>query len=494
MTLPIDDDLAAIERARARLAARIGANPGQLPAVVGPTDSRDAARREALRKLDEALALLRDDATTTPAPLLDPAPTSEAFRTVVKVKSSSPLSSMIPTLQPVEARDDLTLIRGIDERMSRRLAALGITRFRQIADWRPDDIHHVVHGLGLGHEIAQYDWIEQARHLAANGPKTTRLEPVMRQSRQPDVDRSTVSLDASVSPRVSGLGLDDILARIRATVLPAPPPPPPPEVPIEHVFSAPRPAASGSLSPLPVAPLTADGYMPQPTAAPIPIHVDADERLSRLESELHDLAATFSTTSNSDGWREGRPAATIPMGSSMPNQGHQVADPLTAPSTSATIEPASRALIVAPTLRDRLGGLDEPPISRGIANETQDNDDNVEEADVMIVTTGHASNADVRPGSVTQSQAPLKSALSTLSRALVPVNRGSPDPHLVARPLETTDADADRDEATVVIVRHPKAANTVPNFAFFNTVDQPPEERAVQRFLSALDGKSQHRS
>lgn len=61
--------------------------------------------------------------------------------------------------------DDLTLIRGIDARLERRLNRLGITAYRQIAGWVSDDVVYFAGTLGLGDQIAREMWIEQAALL-----------------------------------------------------------------------------------------------------------------------------------------------------------------------------------------------------------------------------------------------------------------------------------------------------------------------------------------
>jgi hypothetical protein len=63
------------------------------------------------------------------------------------------------------ASDDLTFIRGIDPALAQHLASLGVTRFADIAAWRPDDVRNVSQALGLTREISRQNWIEQAALL-----------------------------------------------------------------------------------------------------------------------------------------------------------------------------------------------------------------------------------------------------------------------------------------------------------------------------------------
>src|SRR5882757_2557696 len=65
------------------------------------------------------------------------------------------------------AADDLKLIKGIGPRNEKACNALGITQFRQIADWTPDEAIWVGHELAFPGRVEREHWIAQARLLAA---------------------------------------------------------------------------------------------------------------------------------------------------------------------------------------------------------------------------------------------------------------------------------------------------------------------------------------
>ena len=65
--------------------------------------------------------------------------------------------------------DDLQRIRGIGRRVERRLNALGIFHFGQIAAWTPAETRWVGRELGFPQRIDQEDWVGQAIVLAAGG-------------------------------------------------------------------------------------------------------------------------------------------------------------------------------------------------------------------------------------------------------------------------------------------------------------------------------------
>lgn len=77
-----------------------------------------------------------------------------------------------PTLEAPEGEgaDDLKLLRGIGPQNERRLNALGIFHFRQIAAWTPDEAAWVGSYLAFPGRIERENWIAQARALAAGEP------------------------------------------------------------------------------------------------------------------------------------------------------------------------------------------------------------------------------------------------------------------------------------------------------------------------------------
>ncbi|MFS8040249.1 hypothetical protein [Xanthobacter sp. AM33] len=77
-----------------------------------------------------------------------------------------------PTLEAPEGAgaDDLKLLKGIGPQNERRLNALGIYHFRQIAAWTPDEAAWVGSYLAFPGRIEREDWIGQAKARAAGEP------------------------------------------------------------------------------------------------------------------------------------------------------------------------------------------------------------------------------------------------------------------------------------------------------------------------------------
>jgi predicted flap endonuclease-1-like 5' DNA nuclease len=64
---------------------------------------------------------------------------------------------------------DLKRIRGIGVLIEKKLHALGITAYEQIANWTADDIDRVSQSLDFKGRIERENWVEQARILSAGG-------------------------------------------------------------------------------------------------------------------------------------------------------------------------------------------------------------------------------------------------------------------------------------------------------------------------------------
>ena len=79
-----------------------------------------------------------------------------------------PTSRAKPTVEP----DDLTRIRGVTASMARRLKALDVTTFAEIANWRSADIKSISADLGIGKQIYEQNWIEQAALLSNAGAQS----------------------------------------------------------------------------------------------------------------------------------------------------------------------------------------------------------------------------------------------------------------------------------------------------------------------------------
>jgi predicted flap endonuclease-1-like 5' DNA nuclease len=67
------------------------------------------------------------------------------------------------------SHDDLKRIRGIGVLIEKRLNALGVGTYDQIANWTSGDIDRISRSLEFKGRIERENWVEQARILASGG-------------------------------------------------------------------------------------------------------------------------------------------------------------------------------------------------------------------------------------------------------------------------------------------------------------------------------------
>ena len=67
---------------------------------------------------------------------------------------------------PAGAADDLKKITGVGPVLEKKLNALGVTRFDQVANFSDEDIAKVDDALNFKGRIMRDDWIGQAKTLA----------------------------------------------------------------------------------------------------------------------------------------------------------------------------------------------------------------------------------------------------------------------------------------------------------------------------------------
>lgn len=91
------------------------------------------------------------------------APDSVA-KTEAKAEESTP-----PVSEAEGPHDDLKRIRGIGVLIEKRLNALGVGRYDQIANWTSGDIDRISRSLEFKGRIERENWVEQARILASGG-------------------------------------------------------------------------------------------------------------------------------------------------------------------------------------------------------------------------------------------------------------------------------------------------------------------------------------
>jgi predicted flap endonuclease-1-like 5' DNA nuclease len=144
------------------------------PAVAAPAPNETSADPPRPARLIDAI---RDTSGKAAPPAAAPARSdlsslrsvrSEAYR----APDSAPTFSASPIAGRVGrtvANDDLKRIRGVGVLIEKKLNALGITGYEQIANWTATDIDRVSQSLDFRGRIERENWVEQARILATGG-------------------------------------------------------------------------------------------------------------------------------------------------------------------------------------------------------------------------------------------------------------------------------------------------------------------------------------
>jgi predicted flap endonuclease-1-like 5' DNA nuclease len=181
------DGIASLEAAREQLEAALSSLP-QWQALRANADdaSRERSEQElennplyrSWRLVNEAIDNLRsvhgDSGQADVAPIQSAEVEDAGGPPAIRRADPPPVGSEVGDVLDIEhveqprasePADDLTRIRGIDAGTARALAALGVTRYAQIAAWRRGDVRDVAETLGLTREISRQNWIEQAALL-----------------------------------------------------------------------------------------------------------------------------------------------------------------------------------------------------------------------------------------------------------------------------------------------------------------------------------------
>jgi predicted flap endonuclease-1-like 5' DNA nuclease len=74
--------------------------------------------------------------------------------------------------EPPEEPDDLTRIKGIGRVLEVKLQGLGVTRFRQVADFTQADIDRINAVLDFPGRIEREKWVEQAKAFVGAAPSS----------------------------------------------------------------------------------------------------------------------------------------------------------------------------------------------------------------------------------------------------------------------------------------------------------------------------------
>lgn len=107
------------------------------------------------------------------------APAAEAKAETKAPAKKTEAKAETKTEAPAEAaavKDDVKLIGGVGPALEKKLAALGITSLKQIAEFTAEDITRVDEELSFKGRIEREDWIGQAKDLLAGKPPRAKAD------------------------------------------------------------------------------------------------------------------------------------------------------------------------------------------------------------------------------------------------------------------------------------------------------------------------------
>jgi len=103
------------------------------------------------------------------------APTKAKAKAAPKAKpTEAPAPEAAPQVAPAteapaaSAGDDLKKLSGVGPAIEKKLHALGVTTFAEIAAWTAEDIARIDEGLNFKGRIEREGWVEQAKQLIAD--------------------------------------------------------------------------------------------------------------------------------------------------------------------------------------------------------------------------------------------------------------------------------------------------------------------------------------
>ena len=146
------------------LGCLVGAGLRLLFTGSGPAAEEEKTDAPAAASLQAARNVAGEGPVVPPTPAMDPLKRAEA---------QTPKARAVPKPAPAGAgkKDNLKRINGIGPQNERKLNALGVTTFAQIAGWSNKDAEDYGEALAFPGRIEREDWIAQAKQLA-NGDST----------------------------------------------------------------------------------------------------------------------------------------------------------------------------------------------------------------------------------------------------------------------------------------------------------------------------------
>jgi large subunit ribosomal protein L19 len=101
---------------------------------------------------------------------------AEKKRTVVVPGAAEAAAAKAEAANAPQVVDDVSLISGVGDVLTEKLAGEGVTSLTQIAKWTKQDIEDYDAKLSLGGRIEREEWIQQAKELLEGKPPRAKID------------------------------------------------------------------------------------------------------------------------------------------------------------------------------------------------------------------------------------------------------------------------------------------------------------------------------
>jgi predicted flap endonuclease-1-like 5' DNA nuclease len=151
------------------------------------------------------------------AAVVAPAASQESSPAPAQQGTSGQAASAVP-IRPTNApaHDNLQRIGGITPEIEKKLRALGVSRYSEIAQWSPAAVERIDKELGTAGRISRENWIEQAQILSRSGDTRFSREFDRRAAAPPGPPPRPIRLPDAIRENEAAKGAAQTAAPLRA--------------------------------------------------------------------------------------------------------------------------------------------------------------------------------------------------------------------------------------------------------------------------------------
>jgi large subunit ribosomal protein L21 len=95
---------------------------------------------------------------------------------IAEILTGGAKTSLVSSINTGKFADDVSIIGGVGPALKNKLAGVGVTSLKQIADMSADEIAKLDADLKLGGRTLREEWVEQAKELVAGKPPRAKID------------------------------------------------------------------------------------------------------------------------------------------------------------------------------------------------------------------------------------------------------------------------------------------------------------------------------